>query len=112
VDTAARAWADLLSAKMPAVRRVGYFGSYARGDWGVGSDLDLVVVVGESDLAFEERALRIDATSLPVPADVLVYTLVEWERLVRATSRWARTMMQELVWVWPGGAQPSPRSPA
>jgi predicted nucleotidyltransferase len=51
---------------------VGYFGSYARGDWGVGSDLDLVVIVEASAEPFERRA---------VPVDLLVYTRAEWTRL-------------------------------
>ncbi len=55
------------------------FGSCARGDWGVGSDLDIVVVLRSSDVAFTRRALAVDATALPVPADVLVYTVAEWD---------------------------------
>ena len=70
---------------------VGYFGSYARGDWGVGSDLDLVVIVDDSPEPFERRAARWDATGLPVPADVLVYTRAEWERL--------SARPREVVWV-------------
>ena len=56
----------------PSVVAVGYFGSYARGDWGVGSNV--------------ARAVRaaggaVGRARLPVPADVLVYTRAEWERL-------------------------------
>jgi len=36
--------------------RIGYFGSYARGDWGVGSDLDLLVIVTAAEEAFEKRS--------------------------------------------------------
>jgi predicted nucleotidyltransferase len=56
----------------PSVVAVGYFGSYARGDWGVGSDLDLVVIFEASAEPFERRA---------VPMDLLVYTRAEWTRL-------------------------------
>ena len=48
---------------------------------GVGSDVDVVIVVAASDEPFERRALRWDVTELPVPADVLVYTEHEWESL-------------------------------
>lgn len=51
----------------PEVVRVGDLGSYARGDWGVGSDLDLIIIVDQSDDPFERRAARWDATELPVP---------------------------------------------
>ncbi len=82
VVDAARAWAERLLAADPTVDRVGLVGSYARGDWGVGSDVDLVVIVAESPLPFERRAARLDALELPVPADLLVYTRDEWARMV------------------------------
>ena len=49
VDQAARRWAGELAARHPEVVRIGYFGSYARDDWGVGSDLDLIAIVKEWD---------------------------------------------------------------
>ena len=76
------------------------FGSYARGDWGVGSDLDVVLVVTGADLPFARRAAAWDLTRLPVPADALVYTEDEWQRLDPA-SRFARVLAREVVWVWP-----------
>ena len=45
VDKAVRSWAQAEAKRHPELQRLGYFGSYARGDWGVGSDLDLVAVV-------------------------------------------------------------------
>jgi len=44
----------------------------------VGSDVDLLVVVRDSAEPVERRAAGWDATALPVPADVLVYTRAEW----------------------------------
>lgn len=43
----------------------------ARGDAGVGSDLDLEAVVEQSALPFERRAVEWDLQSLPVPGDLL-----------------------------------------
>jgi predicted nucleotidyltransferase len=74
---------------------VGYFGSYARGDWGVGSDLDLVVLVAHCDLPFAARASHYDALALPVPVDLLVYTQVEWDRLEHE----GRRLTREVRWV-------------
>ncbi|HEV8675412.1 MAG TPA: nucleotidyltransferase domain-containing protein [Methylomirabilota bacterium] len=85
----------------PEVRRIGYFGSYARGDWGVGSDLDVVMLVGESSEPFVRRAARWDTTSLPVPVDLLVYTTEEWEGLGREGRRLDRR--PELIWLEPPG---------
>src|SRR5437867_2096790 len=81
VDQAVRRWVEGLVATRPEVLRVGYFGSYAQGDWGPGSDLDLIVIVRGAEEPFERRASRWDATGLPVPADVLVYTNDEWHEL-------------------------------
>jgi len=91
VDRAARRWADDLREAEPGVVAVGCFGSYARGDWGVGSDLDLVVIVESSAEPFERRAARWDATRLPIPVDLLVYTRAEWAALP--------TRPGEVVWM-------------
>ncbi|MEW6180690.1 MAG: nucleotidyltransferase domain-containing protein [Chloroflexota bacterium] len=74
-------WAVQIAQSNPAILKVGCFGSYARGDWGVGSDVDILILVKESDLPFESRALQWDANHLPVPAGVIDYTLEEWEEL-------------------------------
>lgn len=65
VRRAAEAWARRTVQEGPHVRRIGYFGSYARGDWGVGSDLDLVIVVAQTDRPFAERSALFDTTTLP-----------------------------------------------
>ncbi len=101
VDEAVRAWASRAAAERPGVRRIGYFGSYARGDWGVGSDVDVVIVVGEADSPFGRRALEWDLTELPVPADVVVYTDGEW-RSLDPRSRIGRTLREETRWVHGG----------
>lgn len=101
VDRAARAWAQDVAGGRGDVRRIGYFGSYARGDYGVGSDLDLVAVVGTSDEPFIERTAGWPTERLPVPADLLVYTEDEWSRLMSADSRFAHVLQRELVWIWP-----------
>ncbi|SHI78562.1 nucleotidyltransferase domain-containing protein [Desulfofundulus thermosubterraneus] len=44
VDRAVRRWAAEMVEKRKDIRHIGYFGSYARGDWGVGSDVYLVAV--------------------------------------------------------------------
>ena len=99
VDQAAREWAESMAQEHPELLRLGYFGSYARGDWGVGSDLDVVAIVAHTDVPFERRSARWSTSSLPVPADVLVYTAAEWERL-RSDRAFHRTVHEEAVWVY------------
>jgi len=83
----------------PEVIRIGYFGSLARGNWGVGSDLDLIIIVEKSDEPFIRRGTAWDTSSLPVPVDVLVYTLSEWKQM-DPNSRFSRTLLKEVVWVY------------
>jgi len=101
VDVAVRAWVVEMARQHPQLLRAAYFGSYARGDWGVGSDLDLIVVVQEAPQRFERRSLAWDLSSLPVPAELLVYTEQEWQRLQEEGGRFARTLAREVMWVYP-----------
>lgn len=79
------------------VLRVGYFGSYARNDWGVGSDLDLLILLDNAEQPFIQRATGWDTLDLPVPTDLLVYTAQEWETL---RQQRARITQQEICWVY------------
>jgi predicted nucleotidyltransferase len=100
VVRALRAWADGLAPAHPDVLRVGYFGSYARGDAGVGSDLDVVVVVGASDEPPMRRPLAFDTvTGFPVPVDLLVYTVDEWRHLTAGRDPFALRLTAEVAWV-------------
>ena len=68
VDPAVRAWAAALAQghPQPPIRCIGYFGSYARGDLGFGSDVDLIVIVEEDSTPWMLRPLRYDTITLPV----------------------------------------------
>lgn len=101
VEAAARAWARRQAARHPELKRLGIFGSFTRGDWGVGSDLDLVAVVSSAERPFLERARDWDLTELPVPAELLVYTEDEWRRKITEGGRFAKVLANEVVWVYP-----------
>ena len=96
VHQAIEVWAKRLQDAQPNVQQVGYFGSYARGDWGVGSDVDVVLVVEEASENGEVRGTDVDATGLPVPADILVYTVDERNAL---QGRMREVLQREVVWV-------------
>lgn len=100
VDKAVRGWAAAEAGRHSELIRAGYFGSYARADWGVGSDLDLVVIVTHAREPRERRSLGWDLSELPVPAELIVYTEEEWHKLQRAVSRFARVLAEETVWVY------------
>jgi predicted nucleotidyltransferase len=97
VTEALTAWTSQLVDVHPRIQRVGYFGSYARGDWGVGSDLDVVVIVDETTEPFERRTIHWDTARIPVPVDVLVYTTDEWRRLEEAGQ--LSRIQRDLIWI-------------
>ncbi len=110
---AVRRWVRDEARRHPELVRLGCFGSYARGDQGPGSDLDLVAVVREAEEPFERRGLSWRTEDLPVPADLLVYTEAEWRRVTGRGDRFERTMAEEVVWLWQSaedsGANPPSR---
>lgn len=92
-------WADEEARRQQGVVALGSFGSYARGTWGVGSDVGLIAIVRSSEHGFESRSVAWDTTALPVPAELLVYTTNEWRRLVARGDRFSRVLTNEVVWV-------------
>ncbi len=92
-------WVEDLVARREDVVKLGYFGSYAKGDWSVGSDLDLVIVLSSTQESFERRAADFNTTGLPVPVDLLVYTLKEWEKMKDNDSRFYRMIDKEGKWI-------------
>lgn len=97
VDNEVRCWAWENGQRLENVKKIGYFGSYARGDYGVGSDLDIIVVLKQSDQPFERRGTEWDATDLPVPADLIIFTEDE---LAGLEGRLRRVLHEETVWVY------------
>ena len=92
VLSSARSWAAKLGSCRAEIRRILCFGSAAVGSWGVGSDLDLLIELTSSDLPFGSRELSYDPPVLPVPADILVYTTDELERMRREGRRFIKKL--------------------
>lgn len=86
--------------KHPELLRVGYFGSYARGDWGVHSDLDVILILLESEEPFERRARLWNLDELPVPVDILAYTAQEWQEMGERKEKFYQVVTREAVWVF------------
>lgn len=100
VDAAVRRLAQRLAAAHPELARFGYFGSYARGNWGVGSDVDRVASVDRCTRPFAERPLDFDLSDLPVPADLIGYTTDELAKLRAERRRFVCDIEREAVWVF------------
>ncbi len=111
VDAEVRRWAHRTSKQRPDLMRLGLFGSYARGDAGVGSDLDIVAVICGSDVRLEDRIRGWDTTSLPVPVDLLVFTEDEWAQ-VRTEGRFAGVLAGEARWLYERESEQSEQAEA
>lgn len=65
------------------------------------------MIVEEDSTPWMLRPLRYDTLTLPVPADLLVYTVAEWEKI--GQEPFGRQIAREVVWVYsddsPGGLQ-------
>lgn len=98
VKAALYSWVEDIMKERSDVIRIGYLGSYARGDSGVGSDLDLLILVEKSNLPFGNRSKQWDTTDFPVPVDIFVYTLAEFDKLLQKGG-FGRVLQKELKWV-------------
>ena len=92
-------WSETLK-RDSNILSIGYFGSYARGDNGVGSDLDLIVIVKDSKAPFGKRVTEWDLAMLPVPVDLLIYTLHEWNELNKELSYFIKRLGEEVKWIF------------
>lgn len=72
-----RAWAQRLGQEDNNVLAVVLFGSFARGDYTAASDADVVVILRDSSLRFDERIPFYRPRRVGVGVDVFPYTLQE-----------------------------------
>ena len=89
----------LLEAQ-PEVRRVLLFGSYARGDHGLRSDADVLLVLSSSphERYFDRIPDFLDYfLDMSVPVDIFPYTEEEVERMRRKGNPLIRTALDGLV---------------
>jgi uncharacterized protein len=99
-------WAALQRSGHPDLLAVGVFGSYGRGTAGVGSDLDLLLILQRCDEPIWDRLRRWDTGSLPLACDLLVYSLEEWRNLPRWNLKLAESLLRDTRWL--GGILETP----
>jgi len=79
------------------VRRVILFGSMARGDAVPGSDVDLLLVLSESQEKFLDRIPRYKPSGIPVGVDVFPYTEAELKRMLEEGNPFVKHALAEGV---------------
>ena len=98
---AVQQWAEAQQALRTALAKVGVFGSYGRGDAGVGSDLYLLLVDGAATGPQQQRLLTWPLERLPLSCDALVLTPTELQELLTSGSRMAIELQRDLRWLLP-----------
>ena len=93
-------WAAQAAVEHPGLERVGLFGSYGRGDAGVGSDLDLLLIDTASSGPQHQRLLAWPLAELPLSCDALVLTPSEHAELLANGSAMAAALQRDSRWLW------------
>jgi predicted nucleotidyltransferase len=87
-----RTWAEEQRRARASLRRVGVFGSYGRGDAGVGSDLDLLLIDEDAEGPQHQRLRH-------WPLELLPLSSRELQELLAGDSRMARELRRDLRWL-------------
>lgn len=95
VISALRRWARRAAAADPQIVRVVLFGSYARGDWGVGSDADVLIELARCDRPPIARLGLVPDPPGVVPVDLMIRTTGELELMRREGYRFTRVLEAE-----------------
>jgi len=93
-------WAEQIACEHPGLQRVGVFGSYGRGDAGVGSDLDLLLIDSQAQGPQHQRLLAWPLAELPLSCDALVLTPAEHGELLASGSAMAAALARDSRWLW------------
>ena len=101
VLSVARDTARRIAEKHFGVLRVLLFGSFAREDYGIHSDIDLLVIVSGSTKPVHER-LADFLDELPAyPTDMLVYTEPELQSLMSEQNHFLSQALRESIQLYP-----------
>lgn len=98
----ARRTAKQIGEGYPHVLKVFLIGSFARGDYGARSDLDLLVVLRASDRSIPERLDELLKYTPAFPTDLLPLTQKEVEARLEADDPFLRRALQEGILLWSG----------
>jgi predicted nucleotidyltransferase len=89
-----------IAVKHSEVERVFLFGSFVRDESVPGSDIDLLVILRESEESFLNRIPRFLPSRFPVGVDVFPYTEKEVERMKREGNFFITRALEEGVEVF------------
>ena len=88
----ARKWARMVGGNNKNIQQILCFGSICTGFWGVGSDLDVLIILNESDFPYSYRSSIYSEylSIISIPVDILVYTTEEMDEMSKKRPRFLR----------------------
>lgn len=90
-----------LAQRYPEIQRILLFGSFAKDRAVLGSDLDLLIVLGEARERFLDRIPRFLPRHFPVSVDVFPYTRAELDRMLTEGNPFIRRALAEGIELFP-----------
>lgn len=84
----------------PEIKKILLFGSFAKGESVPGSDVDLLIVLEDSDKSFLNRVAKYMPNKFPVSVDVFPYTEAELETMVKEGNFFLRQALKEGVYLF------------
>ena len=97
----ARQMVSRIIGEHPEVLKIILFGSFARGDYGVRSDLDLLVVLAHSDRPARERLTEFLDYASPYPTDMLLLTQAELAARLAEDDPFLKRALSEGIQLYP-----------
>jgi len=82
-----------LKQRHPEVNRIIWFGSWIDGSHSPGSDVDLCIVISESNQKPRDRIPEYLPRSFPVGLDLHIYTRAEFHALSASHPQWYEAIM-------------------
>jgi len=91
-----------LSQKHPEIERISLFGSFARNEAVPGSDVDILIVLTDSHLPFEDRMKEYMPSSFPVGIDIFPYTRSEIDIMLSQGNHFLKSANQDSILLFAG----------
>ncbi len=88
---------EALSQEYPKIEEIRLFGSLARDEAVPGSDVDILIVLTDSDLPFRDRAEKYMPSSFPVGIDILSYTRSEIKTMLDEGNHFLKSAMEDSI---------------
>lgn len=92
IDRAVDAYTGDLRAKHPEIERIYWFGSWVDGLPSPGSDVDLCIIISNSEKIMRDRIPEYLPVKFPVGIDLFVYTRGEFEQLAVDHPGWYKVI--------------------